>query len=456
MKAAMTPDSLSREDGWVLVSAMMLLAVMLAVALATLSVSDTGQQRSREQRERESALNLVEGVLYSQGFTLSQAWPGNGAAAAGVPVSCDQASTAPLCPTPNTLAAANSANPAIANFTNTDSSADVSWTTRIRDNGGPIAGAYVGAQADAAQSGTNKQTGAAYTCAATCRWDANGDRQLWVAAHAVVRGRRRDVVALLKLEEVLEATSRASVTAGGINIANNGNKIMLYAQGSQIVVRCDVSSDGCNGSQAGQIQPPPVSAAAPPLMTAAQLARFKRRAITDGTYFAGCPGNELSGAVVWVESCSAGQLSNSVVTKPCNPAAPPSPGGGGTGLAQNCVNQQPAPGMLIWHCGRLSMSGSWTYVGIVYAVNNSDGTCPESAPALGNGNCTGNANSGHDVISMTGGAGIWGVLDIDGMGCLHAGSNGIQLQYNPNVFGAVASYGTVGLVQNTWRELPPS
>ena len=52
--------------------------------------------------------------------------------------------------------------------------------------------------------------------------------------------------------------------------------------------------------------------------------------------------------------------------------------------------------------------------------------------------------------------GILGALLIDGTGCLYAGSNGLQVQFDPNVFGAVASYGTVGLVQDTWRELIPS
>ena len=35
------------------------------------------------------------------------------------------------------------------------------------------------------------------------------------------------------------------------------------------------------------------------------------------------------------------------------------------------------------------------------------------------------------------------------------GSNGMQFKYDPNVFAAAKSYGTIGLVQNSWRELPP-
>jgi len=452
----MTRQALRSEEGSILMVALILMAVMLSVALASISLADTGQERSREQRERESALNLVEGVLYSQGFTLAQGWPGNGTAGTSMPVSCDQTSTASLCPSPGTLAGAHSTDPAASNFANVDASADVTWSTRVRDNGGPLAASYDRTQADAAQSGTNARNGTAYTCPATCRWDANGDKQLWVNARAVVRGRPRDEVALMRLESVLEATSEAAVTAGGINIGNDGNKIMIYAAGSQVVVRCALLDIGCVLYKTGQIQPTPTTVASPPLMTAAQLARFKARAIVDGTYFPGCPGNEISGAVVFVEECSVGQLGNSIVTQPCSPAAPPSPGGGGTPLPQNCVNQQTRPGILIWHCGRLSISGGWTYVGIVYAVNDSDGRCSASNPAAGDGDCTGSNNNTENVLSMTGGGGIWGATAIDGRGCLFAGSNGIQVQYDPNVFGAVASYGTVGLVQNTWRELPPA
>jgi hypothetical protein len=54
---------------------------------------------------------------------------------------------------------------------------------------------------------------------------------------------------------------------------------------------------------------------------------------------------------------------------------------------------------------------------------------------------------------MTGGFGIWGAIAVDGNACLYASSNGVQVNYDPNVFQAVASYGTVGLVQDTWREL---
>ena len=41
----------------------------------------------------------------------------------------------------------------------------------------------------------------------------------------------------------------------------------------------------------------------------------------------------------------------------------------------------------------------------------------------------------------------------DGGGCVLIGSNSVNVKFDANVFNSVTSYGTVGLVQNTWREL---
>ena len=127
------------EAGSILVIAIVLMAVMLSVGLSTFAFIDGQQQRALEQRQRETALNLAEGVLYAQGFALARVWPGNAAEGAAMPTTCTSATVQSLCPDPRTLAAANSSTPASANFTNADASANVSWTTRIRDNGGPLA-----------------------------------------------------------------------------------------------------------------------------------------------------------------------------------------------------------------------------------------------------------------------------------------------------------------------------
>ena len=80
-------------------------------------------------------------------------------------------------------------------------------------------------------------------------------------------------------------------------------------------------------------------------------------------------------------------------------------------------------------------------------VNNSDGTCTNGYAAKSGGCPNG------WVYETGGGAATLGALVADGGGCVLIGSNSVIIKYDANVFNSVTSYGTVGLVQNTWREL---
>jgi len=438
----MTRRSLQREDGWVLVSAIVLMAIMLSVGLSAYAFVDTGQKRSRESRERESSLSLAEGALFAQGFSLTKNWPNPSKPLGG---DCSSAvaltATTNYCPNRDSLAKGSSGNPAVAQFADTDFSANTTWTTSVRDNSGVLAAAYDPALADSTLVDPVKGA-----CPQTpCRQDWNQDRQLWVQAKAIVRGRPRNIVARLKLEQLRESVPQAGVVAGSLDVTNNGNKLMLDGTGSSVVVRCtDVASDTCASYAAskGQITPAPVSAPSQPnFMTPAQLERFKARAVTDGTYFpAGtCPANaaQLTGAVVWVEQCSTSYASSGPYSTPC--VVP-------SGMSSDCINPTTKPGLLIWHCGTFEMTAAQTFYGILYLVNNSDGTCA-NFPAR-SGGCP-----AAKVYSSNGGAGTLGALVADGGGCVEIGSNSLNLKFDANVFGSVNSYGTVGLVQNTWREL---
>jgi Tfp pilus assembly protein PilX len=443
---------LHREDGWVLVSAIVLLAVLLSIGLAAFSYVDTGSKRSREQRERESSLNLAEAALYGQGFVLRDHWPSPPRAGVTPPdpivQDCARSMTPvpDYCPKDSTLADQSSGN-----FTTTDFKSGVTWTTSVRDNTGVLANAYSTTAAD--QTLVDPVKGA---CPQTpCRMDWNDDGKVWVEARAVVRGRPRNLVALLQLERIAENVPTVGVVAGGVNVSNRGGNMMIDATGSSVVLRCDTTQQTCSHYANTQIVPQPTgNVSQQNFMTPAQLARFKERAQTDNRYFPGCPASnaDLSGPVVWVEGCtSPPTLANQVGGRAaCRPAAP-------SGMSQSCINQQTTPGLLIWHCGRADFQGSFTYVGVLYAANNSDGTCPASLPAKSGSCFDGNQAVGPaDVVNTNGGFGVWGALVIDGGGCLHVGSNGLQVKYDGSAFGAATSYGTVGLVQNTWRELAPN
>ena len=428
-----------REDGWVLASAIVLMAIMLTVGLASFAFVDTGSKRTRESRERESSLSLAEAALYAQGFALSRNWPnatqqlgGDCTSAAAV------TSTTLYCPDRNVLAKGSSSNGSVAQLSNAELDANSTWTTKVRDNYGGLKASYDPAVADGTLTeGTS-------SCPQTpCRMDFNGDRQLWVSAKALVRGRPRTIVARLKLEQLRESVPQAGIVAGALRVTNNGNKLMVDGTGSSIVVRCPDLADSANcmdyDSGKGQLTPAPSSTPGQPnFMTPAQLQRFKTRAKAEGTYYPGCPPSsaaKLTGGVVWVESCTTSYGNFGPYSSPCDLPA---------GMTANCINPTTKPGILIWHCGTVEFTAQTTFYGIMYLVNNSDGTCSGW-----------NARSGcsDPVYETGGGASVYGALVADGAGCVLVGSNSLNLKVDPNVFNGVTSFGTVGLVQNTWREL---
>ena len=194
------------EQGWVLISATIITLLMLAVALVAAGLIDNSTHRTREQRERESALNVDEGVLSAQTLVMQTAWPsGPGTDATGQPLyypvrcSSSDAGLDRRCPNKQTLVAANSTSPGSTIFSNTDQVANVSWQTKVRDNGGALAGAYDPAKADLAQ------TGCVVPATSACTYDANGDHEMWVQSQTYVRGRPRNVVARMRLELLSES-----------------------------------------------------------------------------------------------------------------------------------------------------------------------------------------------------------------------------------------------------------
>jgi hypothetical protein len=436
------------ESGWAVATAIILMAVMLSVGLAAMAVVDNQQRQSGKERQRESALNLAEGAIYAQGVVLTQRWP---TLSYQYPATCSSGSvTNQFCPNRDNLAAATSADPALANFGSADFLQSSNWITRVRDNGRMSAtDAGLSTYYDPTRADLTQGNGS-YSCPGPCTYDANGDHKIWVEASTSVRGRPRAVVAMLQLEQLTEDVPKVAMLAGKLVVSNSGNHggtAIVDGSGSSIQVRCDPAQPSCADYRAGQVSPQPTqSGGAPNYMTAAQLQRLKNTAIANDTYYPGCPtpggvnnrynDNQyhLEGQVVWVDDCqSPPQLANKTYSVPCSPP---------DGLSPNCVNTPSSPGLLIWHKGVVNLSGSYTFCGLIYAVNDSD---EEGTPAAVNG----------DVITTNGGFGVLGGIVVDGSGGLNLGSNGEQLKFDPNAFNAIQSYGTAGLVQNTWRELPP-
>ncbi|MGI8513282.1 MAG: hypothetical protein ACR2NH_11735 [Solirubrobacteraceae bacterium] len=381
------------ERGAVLATSMILLGLMMSVALAAFAYVDTQQQSSASERIRETSFNLSESLLGSQIFILSRAWPGT--ASNAYPTTCTTGVSSPRCPDTAGITSA---------FGGPDLATGVTWSTRVRDNGGSAAKFY----SDAITS--SQPT-----------YDANADGKLWVRAQASIKGRRRTLAGLVKVEEIAESFPKNVITAGKFRTMNQGRKVIVDTKGSSaqaapLAVRCLQPVPACVDYEAskGQVSPDTTTLGytGGNALSAEALDRLRERAIANGTYYAtGCPANP-SGALVFVQSGNCSY----------NDSAGP------------CCNSQAAPGVFIIASGTLSLTGNIVFAGVIYLANQQ--------------------NSSDYLVNLGGTVTILGSVAIDGNGGLSAGASGANVVYDANVFSRIVSYGNAGIIQNTWREIP--
>ena len=337
------------EQGWVLISATILTLIMLSIALVAAGMIDNGTKRTREQRERESALNVDEGVLYAQSLVLHDGVaerrgdrPGHGQPAV----------------LPRNLHVVRRGRPPLPERGQPRRGELCQpWHDRLPErrpaqerhleDEGARQRRRAGARVRPRRRRTSRRPAApsrpACTPTTACTYDANKDRELWVQSQAIVRGKPRNVVARLRLEQLAESVPRSAVTSGAVKITNNGNHggtPIIDATGSQVIVRCaNPANNSCADFQPGQIKPgapqsdadgpePDVRRAAPAL----QAARDHRRPLLRG--LPGRPRGTSPGTVVWVEGCtSPPNLTSKVPTTACGASLP-------AGLDPDCVNSQ--------------------------------------------------------------------------------------------------------------------
>ena len=387
-----------REEGNVLVVAMMVLMLMLAIGLSTLATVDTQTDVSKKERERESTFNLTEAVLNAQTFVLGRLGTGN--LQTPFPAQCPASPASDLCPNADEIAKSydGSSQPDF-------DPSKTAWTTIVRDNAG-------GSFYDPALE------------ASAARFDQNEDRQMWVKSTAVVRGKTRSIVALIKVEDRPIVFPRYSLSAGFFFTTNSGNKTIVDASGSLGVgVRCTEPppSTSCLGYSTSKGQLSPAGAytlgySSDTAISANDLQGLEDYARASGTYYETCPTNP-NGAVVFIKSGDC-QFNDS------SPAAPGQ---------SKCCNSSDKPGLLIVANGTLTLLGNITYHGLIYMPNQQ--------------------NSSGAVVTTGGTALIEGGVTIDGPGGLAAGSSGLNIRFNPRAFERVHTIGTAGVVQNTWREI---
>jgi hypothetical protein len=404
---------LRREDGWAMVTAMMVLVIMLGSSLAVAAYVDTQTGLSRQQRTRETAFNLAEAALNQQVVALGRL--GSWSTTSPIP-SCTPAATDLRCPAPSQLSKL---------IPSADVDATSTWRTDVRDDQGSYASFY--------DDGL---------LSSTYSYDANGNHKVWVRATATASGKTRTVVALVRAEQQEEDIIHAGILAGALDLTNSGNKVVVDGSlGGAVDVHCTPAQGGppCVGypwknnetlpelmNRVGQqIQPANVTPTYPtgPLISDAALQRIKND-VQNG-YGAGvfvqagqpCP-TSLNG-VVWLDVGVNCALSFT---------------GGEFNSAQN-------PGLLVMNGGTLSLGGNASYHGVIVHMNPLD--LSTSLISIGGTACV----DGNVLVNGNGTVAIGS----SGSGC----NGGANLKFNPSSFDAVKTFGAAGIVQNTWRELPP-
>lgn len=408
----------AREDGWSVLTAVMVMTLLLALGLATLSYVDGQQSQSGRERVAESSFNLSEGVLSAQAFVLSSRWP---TALQPAPSTCTQAITDDTCPAQATLQ---------PSFDQTDYAAATTWSTQVRDDYDPAINP-AGPTCAPGSAGDQFYSDAVLSNRA---YDANCNGELWVKSEALVRGRRRVLVARVKIEEVAEEFPEQLVTAGKFQTSNNGNKVIVDRNGlsdqwntrpGRVAVRCtDQQSPACASNvREGQIAPCCIEYGEPSATYGAPsaVARLRARARAQGTYFAGpgCPSTLANPTtrIVFIEQTPAAGCSY-------------------TGNDQ--FYSETAPGLLVIANGKVELSGTTNFYGLIYAANLQGSTAM-------------------DVVKVHGNGQINGAAAVDGGGGITTGSSKANLVWDPRVFDdplALKSYGTAGVLKNTFRELP--
>jgi Tfp pilus assembly protein PilX len=403
-------NRISDEQGWALVTAILLMAIMLSTILGVASFVDGQTHQGATSRKRETAFNYAEAAMNMQVYALSRDWPGAGQSATPYPT-CTPAASTTRCPNSTEL----------ANLIASPDATGVTWNTQVHDNGSTSPNFYSDASVLAQPA-----------------YDANADGRLWVRAQATARNKKRTIVELVRVEEEAVDLPHAAVVAGRLDASNSGNKTVVDTTNGTgangfVGVRCTPymnEASPCLDQAVGtsptqtwdkwnslvQTQISPYAGHVQPGYTQdnamSQFARdqLKARAIADGKYFATCPPTWPTGTIVYIESGNCSYTSN--VT----------------------VNSSSQPGLLLLNNGTLTLGGTGDYWGVIYCVNAQGSSGP--------------------VLNLNGSGTLHGGVFVDGQGVVVAGGTSKNsIKYEESSLAAVKGYGSAGLIQNTWREI---
>ncbi len=378
-------SALRREEGTALITTILVIAIMLGLGFALLSVVDAQSDQTRQERSSEAAFNLAEATLNAQAFLLGRNWPYS---AAQVP---DGGAPAAPCSgqTMTGTLAVPAANPAPGLK---DQLQAMLAQTSGAMSGASTAAWWVTACEEGARNAWDASLldGLAYDPSVAAS-PAPKPRRMWVRAEAHLDGRKRAVVALVQAGQAPAFPANLAVVTGklGADLTTTSGQIVgggavgpllgSLTGGSKPVIegpvglRCSVLDQGLlPDCLSGIFKATSMTTVAPLLqanefvnfrsdtaLSAERLALLRQQAQSTGTYYA-------------KTSAGAGSVADGA---PCLPAG--SAGkyvfieqvGDGTGSCILDTAANPSARALVVGAGGVRIQGGGTFTGVVYALH---------------------------------------------------------------------------------------
>jgi Tfp pilus assembly protein PilX len=409
------------DDGFAVVTAIVLLTVILGLGLGLLLFTDNQQKASAREQASEAAFNVAEAALNAQVGQLSRKWPQT---EAEMPKECtsssansetnDCPSTTDLKLDPNTGSTTCSGTEAWG------SPLSNQWTTYVRRDIG-----------ESPLFSTEEKSQPSYA--------SSEGGALWVRSVGVVQCHPVTVVTLVTRQRVSLVVPEDAIVGNWFKTTNNGKKVIVdrkgkAAEAAQVGMRCEPprsrASGTCEEYEASkeQVSPPitehPVTSAT--TLTSSQLATVKSEAQTHATFYSPtspyhCPSSmtELEGAAlssstrapVYVEGCGALSVK-----------------------ANGTANTEANPGFIVIANGTFEISGTATYYGIIYAANLQKST--------------------EAVVKLQGKANVIGGIIVDGTGGIEFGSSGENLEFDSLAIHNLTVSAGAAATRNSFRILP--
>lgn len=403
------------QRGFVLVTAMVVLMIMLMLGLAMLATVNVQTRQTGNEKRGEAAFNVAESALDAEAYQLKVAWP---------------AANLPVCPqTPPPSACQPIVNDLESNYTGA-AYAGATWSVRVIDDTGG-AGTYADSLATSPTA-----------------WDANDDGRVWVRAQATVGGQTRILVEQIVRQKTVLPLPDNSVTAGNVYTENDGNTPIIDALDQAtgltgfVEVRCSAPSGPIQGAgnclgfadtaKKQQLSPPNAYSSGYPVsqtLSGATLDALIAEAQANNTYYDGtaatnntCPPIDTPGIVV---------VTN--MPQPCSY----------TGNGTATWNSAASPGILLFLNGSLELSGNLTFYGLVYRANPPGGPVPP---------CT--DLSQPPVVTVHGNATVDGAVFADGCGVVALGESGTDVQFDSDALQKLQVTEAAMPAQNTFRIIP--